>query len=57
MKQIRRGNFTPEEDIFYRKHRKIYCDSIRELFQVVKKIVSEDNEHLSYPVTQQFLNI
>jgi hypothetical protein len=57
MKQIRRGNFTPEEDIFYRKHRKIYCDSIRELFQVVKKIVSEDNGHLSYPVTQQFLNI
>ena len=54
---IRRGDFTPEEDKFYLKHRKIYCDCIRELFQLAKKIVSDDTDSLSRPVVQQLLAI
>jgi hypothetical protein len=36
-----RGTFSKDQDIFFRKHRIIYCNSIRKIFQVCRKMLED----------------
>lgn len=42
---IPRGQFTPEQDVVFRKYRKQYCAAIRKFFQVSKKIMMNSEKY------------
>lgn len=41
-KTIIRGNFTPEEEAFFLKERKVFSDVVRELWQLCRDMIKED---------------
>ena len=46
--------FTPEEDAAFIKYRKQYADSIRELFQLTKKILNATLDSIQYSKQLEF---
>ena len=42
---VPRGQFSPEQNRVFKKYRKQYCDSIRSLFQVCKKIMIDSEKY------------
>jgi hypothetical protein len=51
---IRRGDMTPEEDAFFVARRKEYCDAIRELWQLTKKIITGDLDSVIHSKQLEF---
>ncbi len=47
--------FTPEGDAVYLKYRKQYVDSIRELWQLTKKIITGDLDSVIHSKQLEFI--
>ena len=52
--KIEGSQFTKEEDDIYLKYRKVYCDCVRELWQLIRDMKQKDQGSVSHSVSSGF---
>tara|TARA_B100001094_G_C18132663_1_gene773176 strand:- start:287 stop:1432 length:1146 start_codon:yes stop_codon:yes gene_type:complete len=52
--KIEDSQFTKEEDDIYLKYRKVYCDCIREVWQLIRDMKQQDQDSACHSVSSEF---